>query len=183
MTPAQPPPAIAVAMYNGGSSGSPDAAQTVSAEFTTGTPTTPAETWSITPRPSPQPVNTLDFWDLLFPQAMSQLSEEHPGEPARLLESGHRIRDKTNWAQVYDQLEEAKNKYFEVDSKFKTGFRKVYRGFADNVSEPANRLTKLVPGGGDLGAVAVTPIIGCVQVLLEVGHCGNNIHSEIPTEI
>lgn len=120
------------------------------------------------PRPIPQGIDALEFWDTLFPQAMAHLIEAHPLEPERLVKSGRRIRDKTNWTEVFDQVEAAKNNYSKVDNKFKSGFRKVHRKFGEHAAEPLNRMTKLVPAGGELGAVAVTPVIGCVQILLEV---------------
>lgn len=123
---------------------------------------------TISPRPSYQPLQALELWDMLFSRAMTQLNQLHPQEPDHLLESGQRIRDKTDWTQVFDQFQKSKNEYSNVDNKFKAGFQKVYRKFGDHAAEPLNRMTKLVPGGGDLGAVAVTPLIGCVQILLEV---------------
>lgn len=130
----------------------------------------PGDILSIPPRPGPRPVEALELWDSLFPQAINQLIALHPQEPEHLVTSGQRIRNKSNWIEVFDHIEKAKNKYSttEVDSKFRAGFRKVHRKFGDHVAEPLNRATKLVPGGGDVGVVAVTPIIGCVQILLEV---------------
>lgn len=123
---------------------------------------------STAPRPMPQTVDALEFWDCLFPKAMAHLVKSCPHEPEPLVKSGWGIRDKTNWTEVFDQVEAAKNYCSKVDNKFKTGFRKVYRKFGEHAAEPSSRLTKLVPAGGDMGAVAVTPIIGCVQILLEV---------------
>lgn len=125
-------------------------------------------TANISPRPSYQPLKTLELWDSLFFGAMTELKRMHPQEPDHLLKSGQRIRDKSDWTQVFDQIEKSKNEYSNVDSRIKAGFRKVYRKFGDHAAEPLNRMTKLVPGGGDLGAIAVTPVIGCVQILLEV---------------
>lgn len=127
-----------------------------------------AVTSTISPRPSYQPLQALELWDSLFARAMTQLKQLHPQEPDHLFKSGQGIRDKTDWTQVFDQIEKSKNEYSNVDSKFKAGFRRVYRKFGDHAAEPLNRMTKIVPGGGDLGSVAVTPLIGCVQILLEV---------------
>lgn len=126
------------------------------------------DTPKISPRPGPRPIEALELWDSLFPQAMEQVVRLHPREPAHLYHSDYTIRDKTSWTQVFDQVEKARNAYSNVDNRFRAGFRRVYRKFGDHVAEPLNRMTKFVPGGGDLGAVAVTPIIGCVQLLLEV---------------
>ena len=143
-------PAMAVAVHDGGHSPVPESAL------------------NIVPRPIPQKVDALEFWDTLFPQAMAQLFKAHPLESENLLKSGYRIRDKKTWTEVFDQVEAARNHCSKVDNKFKVGVRKVYRKFGEHAAEPLNRMTKLVPAGGDMGAVAVTPIIGCVQILLEV---------------
>lgn len=123
----------------------------------------------VSPRPKPKPLEALEFWASYFPQAMKQFIDTHPVEPEPLAKSGQRIRDKDDWTKVFDQLEAARNEYSKVDNKFKAGFRTVYRKFGDHAAEPLHRLTKLVPGGGELGSAAVTPIIGCVQIILEVG--------------
>lgn len=123
----------------------------------------------ISPRPKPEPLEALEFWGSYFPQAMKQFIDAHPVEPEPIVKSGQRIRDKDNWTKVFDQLESARNEYSKVDNKFKAGFRNVYRKFGDHAAEPLHRLTKLVPGGGELGSAAVSPIIGCVQIILEVG--------------
>lgn len=121
----------------------------------------------VSPRPLPR-VDALEFWDTLFPQAMTHLVKAHPHEPAHLGKSEWKIRDKTNLTDVFDQVEAARNYCSKVDNKFKAGFRKVYRKFGEHAAEPLSRVSKLVPAGGDMGSLAVTPIIGCVQILLEV---------------
>jgi hypothetical protein len=148
--------AMAVAVHDGGHSPVPESALAAATHL------------NIVPRPTPQKVDALEFWDTLFPQAMAQLLKAHPHEPENLLKSGYRIRDKKTWTEVFDQVEAAQNHGSKVDNKFKVGFRKVYRKFGEHAAEPLNRMTKLVPAGGDMGALAVTPIIGCVQILLEV---------------
>lgn len=120
------------------------------------------------PRPTPQPVEALEFWDSLFPMAMSQLVQSHSSAPEHLNETGHGIREARNWTQVYDQVEKARTDYCKSNGTFRAGFRKVCRKFGDHAAEPLNRVTKLVPSGGDLGALAVTPIIGSLQIFLEV---------------
>lgn len=127
------------------------------------------KTSSLSPRPPPKPLETLEFWAAYFPLAMKQFTDKHTHEPEHLVKAGRRIRDKDDWAQVFDQLEATRNEYSQIDNKFKSGFRRVYRKFGDQAAEPLYRLTKLIPGGGELGSAAVTPIVGCVQIVLEVG--------------
>lgn len=121
----------------------------------------------VSPRPIPR-VDALEFWDTLFPQAMTHFVEAHPHEPELLVKAELKIRDKTNWTDVFDEVEAARNNCSKVDNKFKSGFRNVYRKFGEHAAEPLNRVSKLVPAGGDMGSLVVTPIIGCVQILLEV---------------
>lgn len=162
--PAEPAPVMAAASPDGDRSSLPETALAVA---TQPVPTIDTCISSAT-RPIPKTVDALEFWDGLFPRAMAQLVKAHPYESEHLVKSGWKIRDKTNWTDVFDQVESAKNHSSNVDSKFKAGFRKVYRKFGEHAAEPLNRVTKLVPAGGDMGAVAVTPIIGCIQILLEV---------------
>lgn len=152
----RPPPSNLVAMHN--------APATLASVETAESD----ESLTVPPRASPGPVEAFAFWDSLFTQAMQQFVMMHPDEPEHLVKTGQGIREKQNWTQVLDQIETARNDYSKTDKSFKAGFRRVYRKLVDHAAEPANRATKLVPGGGDLGAVAVTPIIGCVQILLEV---------------
>lgn len=129
---------------------------------------TPGAHLGIAPRPISQRPDALELWDTLFPQAREHFIKAHPHEPERVAKSGMGIRDKRNWTEVFDQVEAAKNYCSKVDNKFKAGFRNVYRKFGEHAAEPLNRMSKLVPAGGDMGALAVTPVIGCVQILLEV---------------
>lgn len=122
----------------------------------------------ITPRPMPKRTNAIEFWDSLFPKAMARFIESHPREPEHLLKLGRGIRDKTNWSQVLTQVTTAKVDCQKDDNKVKAKVRNWNRNFGEHIAEPLARVTKLVPGGGDLGTVAVTPIVGCVQILLEV---------------
>lgn len=96
---------------------------------------------------------------------MAYLIAAHPQEPERLVKLGWRVRDKRNWTEVFDQIESAANDCF--DKNIEGRFRKVYRKFGEDANRMSNIL-KLVPAGGDMGAVAVNPIIRCVQILQEV---------------
>lgn len=164
VSPAESSSAMAVAIHDGNHSPVPDSALAT----TTAPNPTPETHLKLSPRRIPQQVDALEFWDTLFPQAIAHLVTVHPQEPEHLVKSGWRVRDKTNWTEVFDQIEAAKNNCSKIDNKFKGGFRNVYRKFGEHAAEPLNRMSKLVPAGGDMGAIAVTPIIGCVQILLEV---------------
>lgn len=163
MFPAEPASAMAGAIHDGDHSPVPD-----SALATASTPNpTPDAHLKISPPRIPQPLDAFEFWDALFPQALAYLIAAHPQEPERLVKLGWRVRDKRNWTEVFDQIESAANDCFKSDKKLKGRFRKVYRKFGEDANRTSN-ISKLVPAGGDMGAVPVTPIIGCVQILLEV---------------
>lgn len=124
-----------------------------------------AEDDFIPPRPLAEPAGTLKFWDSLFFRAMEHFKEEHPIEPKALVDSRCRIRDKEDWTSLFDQLESTKQEYCNVDKGFKSGFKKVYRKFAQHMAQPLIGAVKFVPD-----VDCVTPVLGAVQILLEVGN-------------
>lgn len=120
---------------------------------------------SLPPRPLAQPASAMQFWDSLFPLAMEQLREAHPEEPDNLVGSKHdyRIRNKRDWDGVYEQLEHAKTNYCNVTRGFIGKARNIYRKLGQTVAQPVMTATKLAP---DIDIV--TPVLGAVQILLEV---------------
>ncbi|OQV08649.1 hypothetical protein CLAIMM_12882 [Cladophialophora immunda] len=110
----------------------------------------------IGPRPVPKPVAALQFWNFLFDRAMGEFklaSEEPKGRE----KAGFSIRDKTNWAAVFDQLEKARDFY---SGKKRPSYRKL----ADHAAPVALDVIKLVP---DMNSVFVTPVVASVRIILE----------------
>ena len=117
----------------------------------------------LAPRPLAKPSEALNFWDSLFEPAIKKFKEEHPVEPPELTQKLLGIREKKDWTSVFDQLEAVKKDYSQVDKGFKARFRKVYRKFADNVAPPVLGAVEFVPDNE-----YVSPVLGVVQILLEV---------------
>ncbi|EXJ72273.1 uncharacterized protein A1O5_04777 [Cladophialophora psammophila CBS 110553] len=128
----------------------------------------------IFPRPPAKPVAALKFWDLLFARAMSQFkmaSEEPKGRET----AGFSIRDKTHWTAVFDQLEKARDVYFEGKKPTST-VRNVYRKLADRAAPVALDVTKLVP---DMNSVFVTPVVASIRIILEAVQKAAEVRKEM----
>ena len=117
----------------------------------------------LAPRPLAKPSEALKFWDSLFEPAMKQFKEAHPTAPPELDQRNIGIRDQTDWTGVFDQLEKAKQEYSRVDRGFKARFRRVYRKFSENVAPPMLGTAGFIPD-----VDYVSPVLGAVQILLEV---------------
>lgn len=115
------------------------------------------------PRPLAEPSEVLKFWDSLFEPAMMKFTRRHTFEPLEITEKKRGIRDKRDWTGVFDQLDAVKQEYSQVDKGFKARYRKVYRKFADHIAPSLLGVVDLVPNNE-----YVSPVLGVVQVLLEV---------------
>ena len=130
-------------------------------------PTTPpADDTQLSPRPRAEPAHALKFWDSLFVRAMHKFTAgpKAAKEPSGRVEAGYSIRDKTNWTAVFDTLQRAKQSYFEKKG-IKGAVRRVYRAIADHGAPVVLDLTRLVP---NTDCVFVTPVVGSIQIILEV---------------
>jgi len=125
-------------------------------------PTPPAPDEDLPSRPLAATINAMTFWDGIFPDAMDRFKLASP-EPKGRSKTPFSIRVKDNWDDIYGRLEAARTLY-----KNQTGFggwlRKVRRKAADNI-QPVIGVTSFVP---DLDYV--TPVLGAVEVLLDVSH-------------
>lgn len=103
---------------------------------------------------------SMKFWDNLFPNAMGQLVKTVP-EPRNLSKSGG-IRTATSWKEICDRLHASKDTY--TGEEGMSGmFRKGRRKVADNLSQPAAHIAKMVP---DIDPW-VTPVVGTVGLLVQ----------------
>lgn len=123
-------------------------------------PNAPAQAAVITPDAKLLDTQSLKFWDELFPNAMGQLVKAVP-EPRNLSKSGG-IRTATSWKEICDRLNASKDSY--TGEEGMSGiFRKGRRKVADNLSQPAAHIAKLVP---DIDPW-VTPVVGTVGLLVQ----------------
>lgn len=122
-------------------------------------PGAPAQAAVIIPDAEMLDAQSMEFWDDLFPNAMGQL--ETVPEPKNLSKSGG-IRTATSWKDICDRLSSSRDTYTGeegVSGMFRKGRRKV----ADNLSQPAAHIAKLVP---DIDPW-VTPVVGTVGLLVQ----------------
>jgi hypothetical protein len=133
--------------------------------------TSPGEDVRLPPRPLAEPAKALKFWNSIFDPAMDQFNLG-PKEPGGRVKAGFSIRDKKDWTAVFDQLERAEKLYFE-EEKIKGAFRRVYRTVADHIVPVVLDLTYLVP---ETGCMFVTPVVGSIQIILEVIPCSRTFN-------
>jgi len=115
------------------------------------------------PRPAWTNTNAMQFWNGIFPEAMTRFRSTT--EPKGLSQTAYRIRDKHDWDAVYDMLEAARTKYQQEGGPV-GWLRKVRRKVADNitpVAEAAKIASKIAPNN-----LFATPVLGTVEVLLDV---------------
>lgn len=115
------------------------------------------------PRPLPPAVAAMRFWDQLFPQAMSQFTSKHeePKAKRRILDDhSYLIREKPNWAEVYDELQAAKTVYDGKGSMrhVKKGLRVVF-----------DKVKLVQPATAVLPSVEyLSPVLGALQIIMDV---------------
>jgi len=113
------------------------------------------------PRQPPPAVAAMRFWDRLFPEAMALFQAEHQAPKRRAVAGDvYDIRDKPDWAAVYDELQRAKTVY---DGKGASRHvKKGLRVFFDKVRivRPALNLLPDVE--------YLSPVVGALQVVLDV---------------
>lgn len=88
-------------------------------------------------------VQSMKFWNGIFSEAKQVLLSES-NEPASLAKSGSGIRNSSSWEEVFARLTEAQITYTEGEGtagKLKRMRRKV----AENLSQPAAHIAKMVP--------------------------------------
>jgi hypothetical protein len=119
---------------------------------------------SATSRPVLTDTNIMKFWNGIFSAAMDRFKsmKEHKGRAQTV----YNIRDKSDWDAVYDTLSSARKKYQENGGSVGAWFRRMRRKATDNIT-PAAEVTKIASEVVPLDPAA-TPVLGAVEVLLDV---------------
>lgn len=114
------------------------------------------------PRPKPQSINDMEFWDGVFPKAMERLREtpELRKDPKR----DWSIRHLTNWPDVQAKLEMSCRDYeFQHNPQAVGKFRRKVRGVLDKSSATLQQAVKVIPSMD-----IVSPITKVAELLLDV---------------
>jgi hypothetical protein len=112
------------------------------------------------PRFLPPDIQSMAFWETVFPSAMRIFVQQNP-EPDRRAGTPHSIRSSTDWDQVFQRLLTCRNEYTD-DTGWQRKVRRKWRQFADNIV-PAQQIWQYIP---DISYI--TPVKGTVELLLEV---------------
>lgn len=129
------------------------------------------------PRQLPPAVAAMQFWDKLFHEAIASFKSKHEEPKVKKFTTGgyaYSVRNKANWAEVYDELQKAKTVYDgkETMRHVKKGLRVV----VDKVRlvRPA---IQLIPQ-----AEYLSPVLGALQIIIDVsmGICVVHLFRRIP---
>lgn len=121
-------------------------------------------------RGPPEILLSMRFWDKVFPDAMSKLAKTY-AEPKGRYGNEHSIRDLEDWDQVYQLLENCREKYL-GNKGWSKNVKKGWRHFTDNIG-PLQQAWNLVP---DIDYI--TPIRGTVEFLMDVS-CPSIHYSDV----
>ncbi|KAI2463777.1 hypothetical protein F4781DRAFT_415463 [Annulohypoxylon bovei var. microspora] len=102
---------------------------------------------------------SMQFWDNVFPVAMSRLEEEFD-ESNNRHDASYNIRGLKDWDQVYQKLESCFKNYVDDTGLIKK-VKRGWRGFADQIG-PMQEVWKLVP---DIDYL--TPIRGTLEFIMD----------------
>ncbi|KJR86283.1 uncharacterized protein SPSK_02273 [Sporothrix schenckii 1099-18] len=111
-----------------------------------------------------EPMVALRFWDDLFTPSMHRFIASHLREPNEVKDKGS-IRGQGDWAGVLDKLETARNEYSQIDSGFKSTFRKVYRKSADHAGGVPLSIVKTAKDV--VNNDYASPVLGVVKLVVE----------------
>jgi hypothetical protein len=122
-------------------------------------------------------LQSMRFWNDIFAQAMTILSTGTE-EPKVLTKSNGGIRNAGGWEEVCFRLNEARNTYTGEEGTAGT-FKRMRRKVADNFSQPAAHITKMVP---DIDPWT-TPVAGTVGILLQAVTIAAKTRQDILTRL
>lgn len=118
-------------------------------------------------------VQSMKFWNDIFPEAMRTLST-HSEEPKSLTKAASGIRNASSWEEICARLDEAQATYSGGEGASAV-FKRMRRKVADNLSQPTAHIAKMVP---DIDPWT-TPVAGTVGILLQAMSTAAKIRQEI----
>ncbi|KAI0117820.1 hypothetical protein GGR51DRAFT_268516 [Nemania sp. FL0031] len=128
------------------------------------------------PRPVTAEVNSMTFWDRIFPDAMRMFKKDHPQEPSGRESRGYSMR-KENWRDVNAQLDKARRSY--EGKKGSLGFLKLRtRKVLENFAYPAQIATKVIPNG-DISS----PVLGVIEILVDAIRKAGDTRDAVLTKV
>ncbi|KAG8169966.1 hypothetical protein KVR01_000711 [Diaporthe batatas] len=122
-------------------------------------------------------LESMKFWDNIFEEAIAILLAESV-EPKILGSSACGIRNASGWGEVCSRLSKAQNAYTGEDGTACT-LKRMRRRVADNFSQPAAHITKLVP---DIEPWT-TPVAGTFGLLLQAMTVAAKTRQEVLTSL
>lgn len=120
---------------------------------------------------------SMRFWNDIFAEAMQTLLTESE-EPKVLTKLGGGIRNASGWEGICARLNEAQTAY--TDEEGTSGMlKRMRRKVADNLSQPAAHVAKMVP---DIDPWT-TPVVGTIGLLLQAMSTAAKIRQEVLTSL
>ncbi|KAF8861121.1 hypothetical protein BDZ45DRAFT_740720 [Acephala macrosclerotiorum] len=124
------------------------------------------------PRKLHPAVEAMRFWTFIFDDSMKKFKELYKEEPKRRAQDGYSIRSKTNWEDIYSQLQKARESYDGMKG-FWGRVKKGLRTVADH-SDPLQQGLRLVPENQ-----YVSPILAAMEVLVDAVQKGADVRQEV----
>jgi hypothetical protein len=116
------------------------------------------------------------FWAKIFTQCMDEFKADNPKKPNRQLKDvDYSIRDKTNWEDIYSQLQKAREFYDGDKRGFWGRYEKGKRWLVDHSGPLLQQGIKFVPK-----VDYTSPVLAAVQVFLDVSCPGFTSTRDIP---
>lgn len=140
-----------------------------------GTPPGPGPTFAHTSQHVE--AQSMKFWNDIFSEAMRVLLTDS-SEPSSLAKSGDGIRNASSWEEVCACLNDAQVTYTQGEGTAGK-LKRMRRRVADNMSQPAAHLAKMVP---DIDPWT-TPVAGTVGLLLQAMDTAAKTREEVLTSL
>jgi hypothetical protein len=112
-------------------------------------------------RPPPSAVEAMNFWNVIFPESLSDLNKHSP-RSKELAKSPYSIRNAKNWEEVRDLLTTARESYENPDGSIMRKFRKGVHKAGEH-TQPVRRALDVVKD-----VQYISPVVVAVQIVLDV---------------